>query len=56
MRTEVRRRVRQLQWLRFARGYLELVRADLARNPADRQLRVLLREMERALAPRVPMG
>ncbi len=50
MLSDTRSVVYQLHWMRHADRYLELVRAALAKDPQDDQLRELLQAMQAAVA------
>lgn len=50
MRREATRLLKDLRWLTEADRYLARARDDLRRNPADDQLRELIRVMQEAVA------
>lgn len=50
MLNDTRPEIHELHWMRHADRYLELVRAELAKDPGDDQLRELLQAMRAAVA------
>ena len=50
MSADARERTYELHWMRHADRYLDLVRAQLVKEPHDEELLELLQAMEAALA------